>query len=275
MNKFISNLKAFVFWVAFLCVFTFLSGLKDAPENKAIKQDIELALNEIDEQNIPFSPSDQSLDILPLGQRLSDRDIALLLQQSYGQSGTFSYSYKGAETVTMSAQGINQSHYLVNAYLEGYKPFDVENVMMPLYVLSQRKTYMLDSKQYRGREEVWQSSRQAFLYPRGDCEDHALALADWLIEMGHDARVVLGDVKGGGHAWVVLFKDGKEYLLEATQKRGLGRNKPYPLAKLHRDYHPQYMFNRNSFWRNTASKYTTSYSGGHWQKMSHYQQARL
>ena len=60
--------------------------------------------------------------------------------------------------------------------------------MTPLYTLAQRKRYQLDAKQYAGRSEVWQTSRQAFFYPRGDCEDHAIALADWLIEMGEDAR---------------------------------------------------------------------------------------
>ncbi len=275
MNKFIAKLKAFAFWISFLVVFTSILNLQDKSQDKQVQNNIDIALSEFGEKSDAFNPRGQSLNILPTGERLSDQDIQRLLKPLYNKSGSFGYSYDQIGTVTMSAQGINRSHFLVNAYLEGYKPFDVENVMMPLYVLSQRKTYMLDSKQYRGREEVWQSSRQAFLYPRGDCEDHSLALADWLIEMGEDARVVLGDMDGGGHAWVVLFKNGKEYLLEATKKRGVSPNKPYPLAKLHKDYHPTFMFNRDGFWRNTGTKYTTDYSGSHWQKMSKYRQAKL
>ena len=67
--------------------------------------------------------------------------------------------------------------------------------------------------------EIWQNSRQAYLHTRGDCEDHAIILADWLIALGHDARVVLGNHRGGGHAWVVLFQDGREMILEATSKK--------------------------------------------------------
>lgn len=273
MNSFFAKLKAFVFWISFLFVFTSLINLKDNVQNIALQQDIDIALRDVEDADYVFSPQNQTLKIIPTGEQLSEFDIQRMLKPLYDKSGSFGYSYDQLGTVTMSAQGVNRSHFLVNAYLEGYKPFDVDNVMMPLYVLSQRKTYMLDSTQYLGREEVWQSSRQAFLYPRGDCEDHSLALADWLIEMGEDARVVLGDVDGNGHAWVVLFKDGKEYLLEATQKRGISPNKPYPLAQLHRNYHPTFMFNRDGFWSNTGTKYTTDYAGVHWQKMSHYRQA--
>ena len=88
--------------------------------------------------------------------------------------------------------------------------------------------------------------------------------------MGEDARVVVGDMKGTGHAWVVLFRDGREYLLEATKKYGVSRNKPYPLAALYKDYHPEFMFNRDYFWVNNGTKYTTRYSDNNWEKKSRY-----
>ena len=78
---------------------------------------------------------------------------------------------------------------------------------------------------------------------------------------------------GGGHAWVVLFKDNREYLLEATRKSGVSRMKAYPLAALHPDYHPRFMFNRDYFWENQGSKYTTDYSGERWVKQSRYYSA--
>lgn len=270
MKSFLARLKGFLFSLALIFCFSFASSLKDYWENRDIRKAIDTELDKMEtglkEQGI--SPQDQSLYIIPKKRTFSDKDINKLLAKSYGKSGTFIY---GSAPYTISAQAIDKSHYLVHSFLEGYQPFKVSNVMMPLYVLSQRKSYMLDSKQYAGRPEVWQSSRQAFLYPRGDCEDHAIALADWLIEMNEDARVVLGKVEGGGgHAWVVLYKDGKEYLLEATQKTGVSRNKAYPLAKLFPNYQPSFMFNRNYFWVNKGSKVTTRYSGKEWVKMSRY-----
>lgn len=51
--------------------------------------------------------------------------------------------------------------------------------------------------------DVWQTSQGAFLKGKGDCEDHAVILADPLIDIGLDARVVLGDYRGRGHAWKI------------------------------------------------------------------------
>ena len=123
---------------------------------------------------------------------------------------------------------------------------------------------------YPGRTEVWKTSRKAFYYTRGDCEAHAILLAEWLIEKGEDARVALGDYDGGGHAWVVLFKDGKEFILEATQKNWPARIKHYPLARLLPKYHPSYMFNRTTFWVNTGSNKVTQYDGYHWKEASRF-----
>ncbi|WP_133060395.1 hypothetical protein [Parendozoicomonas haliclonae] len=247
-----------------------MSSLKKEKPNQEVINGINFAVATLTQQNVDLEYEEQSLEILRSGHILSNQDINHLLADSYGKSGAYIYARKDTGPYTMSAQGIDKAHYLVNSYLEGYLPFHVNNVMMPLYVLSKRKRYVLDANQYQGRSEVWQSSRQAFLYPRGDCEDHAIALADWLIEMNHDARVVVGDMDGGGHAWVILFKNGKEYLLEATLKSGVNPNKSYPLASLHKLYHPEYMFNRDNFWVNTGTKFTTDYSGDHWEKASIY-----
>jgi len=73
-----------------------------------------------------------------------------------------------------------------------------------------------------------------------------------------------------GHAWVVLFRDGREFLLEATRKQGLGRSKPYPLASLYPEYRPRFMFNHESFWVYTGSQYTQQYSGADWIESSRY-----
>ena len=214
--------------------------------------------------------SELGLHILPTNTHLTFGDLNAQLGQLRSANYVVPLGSSRTGIVNMSAPSITGEHRLVNSYLEGYYPFSVDNPVTPLFVLAKRKQYQLDADQYKGREEVWQTSREAFSFSRGDCEDHALILADWLIAIGEDARVVLGDYKGGGHAWVVLFKEGKEFLLEATKKAGVARNRPYPLASLHSDYHPQLMFNRSEFWENRGSKYTTRYSGNSWRLQSRY-----
>ncbi len=170
---------------------------------------------------------------------------------------------------TATAMGLDWQHHFVNSYLVGLRPFAVENQWLPLYILSKRKTYQLDSEQY-GAADLWQNSAQAFQLLRGDCEDHALALADWLISEGVDAKVVIGKYKTGGHAWVVAEKNNQSYLLEATSKRSGKAWNHYPLASVSRHYYPQYMFNRKNFWVNTASHTTKDYQGSHWLKTSEF-----
>lgn len=251
-----------------------LNAIQKAPD-AALRLKIDQSLQSLQHRDLSMHPGPYTLDVLDLGMTRTAAEIEPMLRAADASSLSAIYRYRQRNQwfeYTMSAPGIDKSHYLVNSYLEGYQPFVVDNVALPLYILAQRKSYMLDEDQYFGLQEIWQTSRQAFFYPRGDCEDHALLLADWLIAMGEDARVVLGDMKGGGHAWVVLFRNGEEFLLEATSKRGVGRNRPYPLARLHPDYHPQYMFNRHYFWVNSGTKYTTRYSGPQWQKRSRYNQ---
>jgi hypothetical protein len=40
------------------------------------------------------------------------------------------------------------------------------------------------------------------------------------------------------------------------------------VAALFTKYNPRYMFNRQYFWENTGSTFTTKYSGGQWKKKS-------
>jgi len=181
----------------------------------------------------------------------------------------YTWSGDDQQEIAGSASGVDKLAYFASSYLVGYSPFETANVWEPLAILALRKAYVLDHKLYGpNMSEIWQNSRQAYRYSRGDCEDHAIILADWLIEMGHNARVVLGKYKNGGHAWVVLFKDGKEYILEATSKRRPHSTKDFKLAALATDYHPQYQFDRENFWVNTGSKYTTRYKDKKWQLRS-------
>lgn len=176
---------------------------------------------------------------------------------------------KGTSDVkNIVALGIDKKYHIANFYLEGYAPFKTDKLWIPLQTLARKKVYQLDDLQYKGYNEIWQTSSQAFKYTRGDCEDHAIALADWLIEMGEDARVVIGKYKKVGHAWVVLFKNNKEYILEATQKRNL--RKPYLLAKYQPNYKAKMMFNREYFWYIKNEKSSMNYSSSNWIKKSTY-----
>ena len=147
---------------------------------------------------------------------MSERDIHASLKhnQHYKTNKSASFTWFDSERnpATMTTMGMDWKHHFVNSYLVGIRPFAVENPWLPLYVIAKTKTYQLDSEQYK-TPELWQNSAQAFMLPRGDCEDHALALADWLISEGVDAKVVIGKYKQGGHAWVVASQNNKIYLL--------------------------------------------------------------
>lgn len=214
-------------------------------------------------------PAPGAVRLLANGKRMDDQGLARLLGEASKNSAFYVYTLFGIEAASASAPGLDRAHHFVNAFLEGYSPFETDNVFVPLSLLARKKAYMLD-KLNHGGEEVWQTSRQAYWFTRGDCEDHAIALADWLIDMGEDARVALGSYQGGGHAWVVLVKDGQQYILESTRKQGVSGIKRYPLAAMQPDYRPQYQFNRSRFWHNVGSSATTDYLGSQWLEKSHF-----
>lgn len=170
------------------------------------------------------------------------------------------------------ARGVDRNYHAWQSFLESYVPFVTDNHWLPLLVLAQRKQYRFDHEQYGlGKDgDIWQTSREAFRDVLGDCEDHALLLADWLIGLGEDARVAVGTWNGGGHAWVVLFRDGREYVLEATRKHGLAGLKHYPLARLSPEYRPRYQFDRERFWAKVDDGATVRYRGPHWRERSRY-----
>ncbi len=142
------------------------------------------------------------------------------------------------------AKGVDGLKHPANSFLVGFSPFYTQKYWLPLLAVSLRVRYMRDDEVIKDND-TWQTSLDTYTRRWGDCEDHAILLADWMIDLGYDARVVAGTVNGKGHAWVVLFKDGKEYLLESTDK---GSRRSYPLVELHPEYVPEVMFNRDRFW---------------------------
>lgn len=205
-------------------------------------------------------------------QPLSELDVATaLMRHQAAIDASYGWEDKQGRLAILSAPGLDWQHHFANSYLVGVRPFATENDWLPLYSLAQRKIYQLDSEQHQGRRELWQNSAQAWQALRGDCEDHAILLADWLISEGIDARVVVGKYQSEGHAWVVAIRQGQAFLLEATDKR-LGKSwNHYPLASLNQHYQPEMMFNRKQFWVNTGSKDRGDYLGQHWQLRATYQ----
>ena len=187
-----------------------------------------------------------------------------------GGSSKFDYPmfwWTGAEkkVFALTAMGRDNRHHVASAFLLGFQPFETDKLWVPMQTIATRLKYRYDEKQFRGMRDLWQTSKQAYYWLRGDCEDHALLLADWLIEMGYDARVVAGKHGKEGHAWVVVLDQGKTYLLEATSKR---KRRVMPLAVNLPEYKPEYMFNRVSFWVNSGSFLTSNYTDSRWQKRS-------
>ncbi|WP_299264659.1 hypothetical protein [uncultured Psychrosphaera sp.] len=263
-------ISVIVFFGAFLII-SFLEKPKS-------KFDTELLFQaEIAAKNIPLSFASSNnqqgvVTYLSDGFSLSEYDMqeAIRQQTSFQHHVNQSLIWKDSfgNDATMTTFGLDQYHHFVNSYLVGIRPFEAENDWLPLYVIAQRKSYQLDQKQY-GFSELWQNSAQAFKSLRGDCEDHAIALADWLISEGVDARVAIGKYEGGGHAWVVAFKNSQAFLLEATSKR-VGKSwSHYPLASLAKGYQASYMFNRDTLWKSLEG-YTNEYKSSSWQELSRF-----
>ena len=199
-----------------------------------------------------------------------------MVQQAVGKRSEQESSYisiwnwQGLESVTASARGLDKLHHFANSYLVGFQPFETKELWIPLYTLAIRKEYQYDHLQYAGLADIWQTSRQAYYQKRGDCEDHAILLADWLINLGVDARVALGTHNGEGHAWVVAIVNNTEYLLEATSKRRQANWQAMPLAALAEGYDVEFQFNRDYFWAKTTSAPTRNYRGNHWIRKSQF-----
>ena len=259
-------------WMAMLAAVLLLSRACHSPDiTTADGEVVDLGALRPESPGEDFvAPPETRRILLEDGTRLDERQVAnyLASQPPVETWATYSWSY-GGRVVTSVAPGLDRRLHFANGYLVGYVPYPDVAPWVPLYALARNKAYQLDHDSLPGAEEVWQTSREAFFYPTGDCEDHAIALADWLIGLGLDARVVLGSVEGGGHAWVVVFDGARTYLLEATDKR-IGSNAALPLADGMTGYRPEHMFNRRDYWVNTGSPMTTDYRGPQWEVRSRY-----
>ena len=109
-------------------------------------------------------------------------------------------------------------------YLEGPSRVDVRS-LRGLCAWLRRCKYASDMRLF-GRRDYWQYPAGFEELRRGDCEDHALWAWRKLIELGHEAELMVGrqaanhadDAGEGWHAWVVFSVSGERFLLEATSK---------------------------------------------------------
>ena len=259
-------------WMAGLAGVLLLSRACHSPEITTIAgETVDLGSLRPESPGEDFAaPPETRRILLPDGTRLDERQVAeaFAQQPKLERWATYSWTY-GDDVVTSISPGLDRRLHFANGYLVGYVPYPDVAPWVPLYALARNKAYQFDHDAVPGVAEVWQTSREAFFYPTGDCEDHAIALADWLIGLGLEARVVLGTVEGGGHAWVVVFDGARTYLLEATDKR-VGNNQALPLAATMTGYRPQVMFDRRDFWVNTGSTHTADYRGAQWELRSRF-----
>lgn len=83
-----------------------------------------------------------------------------------------------------------------------------------------RCRYVSDPEQF-GVRDSWTHPCDFEVTRQGDCDCFALWAWRQLVEMGYEARFVIGNVGYGRwfHAWVTFRENGDDYLLEATAAR--------------------------------------------------------
>lgn len=140
----------------------------------------------------------------------------------------------------------------VNEFLTGYAPPAVfakdQSRVYELFTIwsavHSNCSYQKDAGVRKEQTDTWQTSLETQRRGRGDCEDSAIYLCDWLLSRGFQARVALGRYGDlGGHAWVVVKLEDKEYLLESTEGRPDPSNPPL-VSRVGSRYVPEIMFDR-------------------------------
>lgn len=207
------------------------------------------------------SPLKGSLNILKTNITIKEQDMqigAKEMTQSFPKIGMFQLRVNGS--YVLAAFGKDGKYHFPNSFIIGFRPFEISSPIEAWKALDQRVVYVKDTD---GNKELdlWFTSAETFENLRGDCEDKALLLADWLISSGYDARVAIGTYKGEGHAWVVLKAGGEWYLLEATRAPEGDR---LQLAKEFKDYKPEFMFNNKYIWQNMNN--SNDYEENHWEE---------
>ncbi len=155
-------------------------------------------------------------------------------------------------------------------YLTGYEPparypddsgrlhqmFTIWNAVI------RNTSYVKDNTTASPNRDAWQPPLETMVRGRGDCEDSALLLADWLISRGFDARVALGRFGDmGQHAWVVVRVENVDYLLESTEGQP-NPDKPPFVSDVGARYVPETLFDRQYTYVRARPK--DRFNGSYW-----------
>jgi hypothetical protein len=247
--------------LSILCIILFLDALYDTKQSLQPPKEVPKKVKE-------YYKNYQTADLEPKYGVMVDVHGQAIARPNQEFKGGWLYMISNAykTVVGMMAKASNLRYYYANGYFLGFVPFEVSNVYNAMNFVSQRLRYQYDKDQFLGREEIWQTSKEAYTRMRGDCEDHAILLADWLSTLGFDARVATGTYKGLGHAWVVWFHEGKSYIIEATSKR---KKRQFPYALMMPDYRAKYMFNKDAFWVREHFALRDDYQTG-WRRTSYF-----
>jgi len=155
------------------------------------------------------------------------------------------------------AQDTEGKFHRPSHYCEEFNPEPLDSAAKIWLRCLKRVDYEVDLDRYR-RLDVWQRASQTWALRRGDCEDSALMIADWLRANGFDAKVVIGLAEGEGHAWVVLHADGIDYVLEGTGGP-MNYHRVPPRAAAQPDYFPEAQFDPTGIWYRLGKAWTADY----------------
>ncbi len=120
--------------------------------------------------------------------------------------------------------------------------------------------YVEDSPGDESPADFWQTPRQTLQKGTGDCEDSALLVTDWMLGNGIPARMALGTMAGGGHAWCIVRVDRTDFLLESTNRNPDLDN--LPVVNPDDGYVPSALFDRDALY--VRAQPSKPFDGDYW-----------
>ena len=123
-----------------------------------------------------------------------------------------------------------------------------------------RCRYIEDDDGSGALTDSWQTPRQTLSRGTGDCEDSALLLTDWMLANRIPARMALGTMDGGGHAWCIVRVEGTDYLLESTNRDPDLEN--LPAVNPNDGYVPSALFDRDALY--VRAQPAKDFNGDYW-----------
>ena len=82
-----------------------------------------------------------------------------------------------------------------------------------------RITYIFDNFQNSGILDFWQFPFETEYLRGGDCEDSSILRSLWARNLGFNVKLALGFWGEVGHAFPLLYENGKIYVVEATSNK--------------------------------------------------------